>query len=152
MLQHLSLLGRDLARGFLQILFPGICASCGRRLAPDQVGFCSLCRAALTTDPFPTCTRCGNTVGPFVPATDGCSRCRNIRFSFERVLRLGPYDGLLRETVLRLKHQSGEGLAEALGALWAECAETAVARTGSRPCPACAAALVAALAARLQPE
>src|SRR6202035_2460535 len=31
---------------------------------------------------------------------------------------LGPYEGLLRELVLRMKDSSGEGLAEALGRLW----------------------------------
>jgi ComF family protein len=34
-------------------------------------------------------------------------------------VRLGPYDGLLREVVLRLKHRSSEGLAELMGELWA---------------------------------
>src|SRR5205085_1670837 len=44
-------------------------------------------------------------------------------FAFESVLRLGPYDGVLRDLVLRLKHHSGEGLAELVGALWAQQAE-----------------------------
>jgi ComF family protein len=34
-------------------------------------------------------------------------------------VRLGPYDGLLREVILRMKHLSGEGLAEIMGELWA---------------------------------
>jgi ComF family protein len=34
------------------------------------------------------------------------------------VLRLGPYDGLLRETILRMKHSRGESLAEVLGDCW----------------------------------
>lgn len=131
MLRHLSILGRDLARGFLQILYPGVCASCGRCLPPDQAGFCPPCRTALTTDPHPACPRCGSTVGPFVPINDGCSRCRNVRFSFERVLRLGPYDGLLRDAILRLKHHSGEGLAEALGTLWAEYARPRLLELGA---------------------
>src|SRR5262249_24630103 len=42
------------------------------------------------------------------------------------VLRLGPYDGLLREVIPRLKHWAGEGLAEALGALWAAHSEAAL--------------------------
>jgi ComF family protein len=35
------------------------------------------------------------------------------------VLRLGPYEGLLRDTILRLKSPAGEALAEAIGVLWA---------------------------------
>jgi ComF family protein len=33
-------------------------------------------------------------------------------------VRLGPYEGLLREVILRLKYVHGEGLAEVLGELW----------------------------------
>src|SRR5207237_9629727 len=40
-------------------------------------------------------------------------------FRFERVVRLGPYEGLLQEVILRMKYASGEGLGEVLGELWA---------------------------------
>jgi ComF family protein len=43
-----------------------------------------------------------------------------MHFPFDQVIRLGPYDGLLREVILRLKHAPGEGLAEVLGELWAD--------------------------------
>jgi ComF family protein len=35
-------------------------------------------------------------------------------------VRLGPYEGLLRQLVLRMKSYSGEGLAEVVGRLWVE--------------------------------
>ena len=115
--------GRELTRGLLHLLYPGLCAACGASLPPGQSGFCAPCRTVLTTDPYLTCPRCAGTVGPFVPLDAGCTACRDCRFAFDGVIRLGPYDGLLREVILRLKHASGEGLAEALGALWAEHAE-----------------------------
>jgi ComF family protein len=62
-------------------------------------------------------------VGPYSNVEGGCTTCRGLRFSFERVHRLGPYQGKLREVILRLKHAPGEGLAEVLGDLWAEHAE-----------------------------
>ena len=37
--------------------------------------------------------------------------------------RLGPYEGLLREVILRLKSWHGEGLAEVVGKLWADHAQ-----------------------------
>jgi ComF family protein len=40
---------------------------------------------------------------------------------FERAHRLGPYHGVLREAVLRIKALSGEGLADLLGRTFAEC-------------------------------
>jgi len=48
----------------------------------------------------------------------GCVRCRGESFAFEAVVRLGPYDGLLRDVVLRLKQSGGEALAEVMGELW----------------------------------
>jgi ComF family protein len=51
-------------------------------------------------------------------------------FHFEGALRLGPYDGLLRDVVLRLKHASGEGLAELIGTLWAEHAASRLQQLG----------------------
>lgn len=50
---------------------------------------------------------------------DGCARCRNERFRFSGVIRLGRYDGCLRDAVLVAKDATGEPLAEELGRLWA---------------------------------
>jgi ComF family protein len=56
----------------------------------------------------------------------GCVHCRDELFPFACVRRLGPYDGPLRETILRLKHAGNEILAETLGMLWAEHAAAAL--------------------------
>lgn len=120
MLGYLTTLGRELGRGFLQVLYPAVCGACGRSLEMGEAGFCSTCRALLLTDPYPACPRCAGTVGPYVPTDKGCTHCRGVHFHFERAVRLGPYDGLLRELILRLKHSPGETLAETLAGLWAE--------------------------------
>ena len=120
MLRKLTNLGCELGRGLLQVLYPPACAVCGQALGLEGQPLCGACRAALTAEPFATCPRCGGTVGPFALLEDGCSRCRNSPFHFQQVSRLGPYDGLLRDVILRLKHPTGEGLAEAVGMLWAE--------------------------------
>lgn len=65
------------------------------------------------------CPRCASTVGPFTASADGCVICRHERFHFDRVLRLGPYNGLLREVILRVKYGKEETLAEIVGELWA---------------------------------
>jgi ComF family protein len=113
---------RELGRGFIRLLYPGICSVCHDPLPPELDRFCAPCRARLTTDPFPSCPRCAATIGPFALASlkDGCTRCGKLSFRFERAIRLGPYEGLLRDVILRLKHLNGDGLAELLGELWAE--------------------------------
>jgi ComF family protein len=130
-LDRLAATGRELARGLLHLLYPGACAACGRPLPAEQAHFCAACHATLTADPHPVCPRCAGTVGPFVPLADGCTRCRDVSLHFESALRLGPYDGRLRELVLRMKHGSGEGLAELLGLLWAEQAGTRLRALGA---------------------
>jgi ComF family protein len=49
--------------------------------------------------------------------------CRNLGFHFDRAVRLGPYEGLRRELILRMKQPSGECLAEWVGDAWASTAE-----------------------------
>lgn len=110
--------GRELGRGLLHLLYPALCHFCGRSVASGP--FCDGCRAALFTDPLPFCPRCAATVGPFAVNDGRCTHCRDEALPFDAALRLGPYEGLLREAVLRMKHHSGEGLAELLGELWAD--------------------------------
>ncbi len=121
----------ELGRGLLHVLFPAVCSACQRPLPADQSGFCEACRTALTTDPYCVCPRCASTIGAFVHLDHGCSRCRDDAYQFERALRLGPYEGLLREVILRLKHTHGESLAENLGDCWAAHAEPGLRDVGA---------------------
>jgi len=123
--------GRELIRGAVQLLFPAVCGACGRSLLVDENDFCSECRSALVTDSDSTCPHCAATVGPHALVAGGCTYCRDSHFRFERVIRLGLYDRLIREIVLRLKYRDGETLAEMVGGLWAEHAETRLREAGA---------------------
>ncbi len=111
---------RPLLYGLLHLLYPAACHVCRVPLAPAAGPFCDACRSALTDDPHDTCPRCAGTVGPYAHVAEGCPRCRPLRLPFEQAVRLGSYEGTLRDAILRLKHLSGETLAELLGELWAE--------------------------------
>src|SRR5437773_5965627 len=89
--------------GLVHLLYPGLCGMCRGLLSEDEPHFCTECRAALTHDDAETCPRCAATVGPFADVGGGCISCREQRLHFDRAFRLGPYDGLLREAVLRMK-------------------------------------------------
>ncbi len=119
-LDHLTNLGRHIVIGARHLIYPACCLLCGQPLATEQTHFCSLCRGDLLKDPEATCPRCAGTIGPFAANDGRCHSCRNEPFAFEQVLRLGRYEGLLREVILHLKNQRGEGLAELLGEYWAE--------------------------------
>jgi ComF family protein len=119
-LNRLTTLGRDLLIGARHLIYPGCCLLCGQPLSAEQTHFCSLCHQQVFADPESTCPRCAGTVGPFAVIDGRCHACRNEAFAFEKALRLGRYEGLLREVILRLKNQSGEGLAELIGERWAK--------------------------------
>lgn len=112
----------DLARGVRELAFPSYCMGCEAVVPGNPRHFCSSCIHTITTDPHTTCPRCCNSVGDFAIADleKGCPNCRDEKFRFERSFRLGPYAGLLRELILRLKNPGGEMLAECVGRLWAE--------------------------------
>lgn len=109
----------ELARGFHQLVYPPICAWCEGLVAEAEEDFCPGCATALTADPHFTCPRCTSTVSRHADVSAGCAGCRDDRFQFASATRLGPYDGPLRDAILRMKHQSGETLAAHVGRLWA---------------------------------
>ncbi len=113
-------LGRQVCQSIVHLLYPPTCHFCGEPLAPDGSQFCTACTQALTEDPHAACPRCAATVGAFIDLDGGCPRCREEKFHFAGVVRLGPYVNSLREAILRMKHAAGEGLAEMLAGLFAE--------------------------------
>jgi ComF family protein len=122
-MRSLQAVGKELLRGAVQLILPAVCAVCSRSLNPTEFNFCSECRSALTTDTFSTCPFCAATVGFHALVEDGCPQCRTSNLKFEKAIRLGPYEGLLREIILRMKNRNGETMAELIGELWAEHAE-----------------------------
>lgn len=103
--------------GVADVLYPPLCASCSR-LLDDRAGICLDCRRQLLDDPWFTCPWCGSTVGEFADTQDGCGACRKQRFAFELVVRLGTYDGLRRDLIVRMKRD--EVLAERIGTVFAK--------------------------------
>ncbi len=75
------------------------------------------------------CWRCAGSIGPFESDGDGCASCRSSKLSWDRSLRLGRYEGILKDAVIDLKfrkwrrtgtelgHASGEVLARLIDEL-----------------------------------
>ena len=110
----------DLLRGFAQLVYPNLCWACHTVIGPAGGLFCGDCLPRLIKDPFPTCPRCSSSVGPHVVLTKGCGQCAGQSFAYDGAFRMGPYDGVLREVILRMKAWAGEDLAEALATTWAD--------------------------------
>jgi ComF family protein len=120
MWQHLAAASRALGQGLVELIYPSACLLCGSPLplSGSKGSFCAACRNSLVNDPHAACPRCAFTVGPFANVAGGCVHCRGESFAFETVLRLGPYEDLLRDVVLRCKQSGSETLAEVVGELW----------------------------------
>jgi ComF family protein len=109
----------EILRGAARLVYPPLCGLCESPLLPADVDFCETCRMRLLSDPHVTCTRCSGTVGEHTDTTEGCPNCRNDTFHFDSSLRLGPFDDVLRDAILRMKSRAGETLAELIGLTWA---------------------------------
>ena len=115
-----SNLGRTLLDGVTHLIYPNTCWICGNIMPTTQVHVCTNCLPKLTIDPYATCPRCSSTVGPNLVLVDGCPQCRAESFAFDGAFRMSPYEGLLRDVILRMKQWTGEDLAEVIGTLWAK--------------------------------
>lgn len=102
----------------LGVVLPVHCASCQAPLAAEaqRLPFCGSCQVALTGDAAVRCRRCGLRTAAAAPPAD-CHRCRRVYWDLDGVVSLGPYDGVWRSSVLRMKRLDEAMLASACGAL-----------------------------------
>jgi predicted amidophosphoribosyltransferase len=117
---------RTLTRGAADFVYPPACRLCAAELLPSAAPhppgpFCDGCRKDLLMTRGPACVRCGSSIGPYLDPNLPCGICRGEWFAFERVVRLGVYDGALRTACLRSKDRGAESLAAGMAELVWEC-------------------------------
>lgn len=102
-------------QGAAAMLWPRQCLLCGA--FPEEGTF--LCRRCWQDFSRTTgqdyCRRCGLTVGPYGHLPEGCGRCEGQRILTDGILRVGQYDSVLRDLLLRLKFQERTELADFFG-------------------------------------
>ena len=103
------------------LVLPHVCGACGAEM-PAAEGLCTDCNLELLSlVSLPACRCCGATLGPNVPdRPDGCGGCPDTLGRFDRVFRLGPYAGCLRQAVRDLKYHRRQQLRRRLTRLLAE--------------------------------
>lgn len=98
-----------------ELVYPPQCVACGMATAADTDStdrLCAGCQQGITALSRPYCPRCGSDR----QASEGaCRTCRQVRFRFTQVTRLGAYEGEMRSYVLRMKHVADEPLALEMG-------------------------------------
>ena len=98
----------------LDFVYPPECLLCGNEIGAGNPSFCKTCRSEMKSRFMTECVRCGAPVGSFANLTSGCGQCRRESFAFDRVVRLGVYDGKMRLACLRAKSAGGSGMARGL--------------------------------------
>lgn len=104
-----------LSDALLDFIYPPVCLVCGREAESFSPIFCEQCLAGLKPKLADECPRCGAAVGPYTDLSHGCGQCRDEKFSFDRVIRLGIYEGEMRQACLRAKAADGSAMARGLG-------------------------------------
>ena len=99
----------------LKFLFPPACSSCGVEVtANGPATFCHSCVEQLDAFQPPFCFGCGASVPVGLDDGKTCGHCGGERPRFDRAVALAPYDGLVRDLLLRAKKLPGEIVAATL--------------------------------------
>jgi predicted amidophosphoribosyltransferase len=61
------------------------------------------------------CWRCAGSIGPHESDGDGCATCRSTKLSWDRSLRLGRYEGIVKDAVIDLKFRKWRLTGKELG-------------------------------------
>ena len=110
----------NLSDAALNFVYPPACLFCGREVQRSSPNFCEQCLTDFKPPIRDECPRCGAPVGPYANLTNGCGQCRREPFSFDRLIRLGIYEGEMRLACLRAKAAGGSSLARGMADLLVE--------------------------------
>ncbi|QDS98311.1 ComF family protein [Adhaeretor mobilis] len=118
---------QDLRGRALDLVFPPTCLACEADLSNvtwQQLGgmFCESCRESLILLEEPICPRCASRVPEVHGVRLDCGVCQKQALRIDRTVAVGPYDGLLRDLILRMKTDTRRLLAHNLVDLaWRAC-------------------------------
>jgi ComF family protein len=98
----------NLAKHFLNLIYPIHCASCEKPLgALDETRVCPDCLARIRPNPMPRCRKCGRAAD----STRICRECRTTKLHFDRAHSACLYEGPLKEIIHRFKYNGSLVLA-----------------------------------------
>ncbi|NIA08021.1 MAG: hypothetical protein GWP14_10395 [Actinobacteria bacterium] len=110
---------RYLGHAVSEIVLPRCCGGCSNTLSVNERELCALCwrglQEAIGNRTY--CQRCGANLGEFAETKNGCNYCRDFRLHYDRLSRVGIYQGPLAEMIRKLKFQRRAHTAKFLGEL-----------------------------------
>lgn len=97
--------GAAIVQGLGHLLWPAVCANCGRHNAETDGALCADCWEGLASVCSPDyCRRCGRDVSPYAIYDNACQYCRSEDNFFDGIARAGVYAESLRKSILAFKN------------------------------------------------
>jgi ComF family protein len=108
---------RRLCRASADLLVPASCCLCGAGDVRPARRLCDDCCDRLRAEDARLCPRCACFVNPYTIHGGRCAHCRGAEYRFDSALAIGPYEGELRDTIVRMKQSTEQSLTFAMGQL-----------------------------------
>jgi ComF family protein len=111
-----SHIGHNLLEAVLDVVFPPHCPICSVLMGRHDPGggLCPTCEKEFPRFALAPCSKCAAELGPHVDSS-GCFECAKHQFRFDRAFTLGPFDGIVRDLILRAKYNGSLEAASLLG-------------------------------------
>ena len=106
-----------------ELLYPPVCASCNCRILRTDDTLCPLCWKQLRDSILsPACPTCGKSTSQYEIFNGKCHNCQDSDSELDFLLRVGNYQGALKNLILSLKYHHQSRLDQFLGKLAADAA------------------------------
>lgn len=103
--------------GLFDAVFPRCCIGCNEIIEGERGDLCDRCTAGLDEAAAVfSCPKCGRSVHRMSVIDGRCRGCRSeATWNIRELVRIGEYTGLLRDSIIRLKHIGEDADARLLG-------------------------------------
>lgn len=113
-----------LAQAMLDMVYPRMCAGCGKPVGEESRHVCWECLASLWPVQFPFCKTCGNPVQGVITNEYSCALCRARERHFDHARSAVHYDGRIVPVLHAFKYGQAAHLARDLAGLLSICVST----------------------------
>lgn len=111
-------------RTLLDMLYPRMCAGCGKLVAPEPGHFCWDCQSKIVYVQSPFCSICGDPVEGRVDGSFVCYACSESTPFFDRARSAVRYRGVMQDVLQEFKYREGLWMRPDLVRILAACAAT----------------------------
>lgn len=116
--RRLSIMAGKLIQHASHLFWPSQCLVCRHNIHPNDAGLCPDCWQKLSKSVASDyCRRCGRDVSPFGIVDGCCGGCRDEKYHYDGIARVGVYESTLRSMILAFKFSEQTELAARLSAM-----------------------------------